>query len=229
MMTTLAEAWEALKVTIQGMADLAKGWNLFEFSPGQDIESVKAEYQDKLYEYMAEYLRSSKSVVVDRNKFNRAINDGFTFAFVAGWADAGASELTPEAQSWLNGRIADEIAFAATLFADLKALREDDTIPMDAKLQAAEAHAAAYTNTLTGVYAEGKMRGEPERQGVWRLGATEEHCKTCSWLNTQKQPMSWYIDNGYIPQEAGSATLDCGGWRCDCIIEDPKTGEQIIP
>jgi len=203
---------------------------LFEFTPGQSLEDVQAEYSDKLYSYMAEYLQGSRSVVIDRNLYNRAINDAFTFAFVAGWADAGASgPITADAQSWLNGRIGQEVSFAATLFSDLKALRADDSIPMADKLSAAQMHAQAYTVTLVGVYAQGKMMGEPERDGRWELGATEEHCDTCAMLNGKTHPMSWYIQNDYIPQQAGSATLDCGGWKCDCTIVDPKTGERLVP
>lgn len=202
---------------------------LTEFSPGMSLEEIQEEYQGKLYDYMAEYLRGSGSVVIDRNKYNRAINDAFTFAFIAGWADAGASELTPEAQAWVNARIAQEIAFVAPLFTDLKALRADPEIPLEDKLTSAQAHAEAYANTLVGVYAEGKMRGEPERDGEWQLGATEEHCDTCAWLDGQTHPLSWYIKNKYIPRQAGSPTLDCGGWRCDCSIRDPKTGRQLIP
>jgi len=80
-----------------------------------------------------------------------------------------------------------------------------------------------------GVYAEGKMMGEPNRDGKWELGATEKYCTTCASLNGKIHPLTWYLDNGYIPQEAGSGTLECGGWNCDCTIVDPKTGEQIIP
>jgi hypothetical protein len=202
---------------------------LAEFSPGMSLEEIQSEYQGKLYDYMAEYLRGSGSVVIDRNKYNRAINDAFTFAFIAGWADAGASELTAEAQAWVNGRIAHEIAFVAPLFTDLKNLRADGEIPLADKLQSAQMHAEAYANTLVGVYAQGKMMGEPERDGRWDLGATEEHCDTCANLDGKTHPLSWYIKNDYIPRQAGSKTLDCGGWRCDCKIVDPKTGRQLIP
>ena len=203
---------------------------LFEFTPGQSLEDVQAEYQDKLYGYMADYLQGSKSVVIDRNLYNRAINDAFTMAFVAGWADAGASgPITADAQSWLLGRIGYELSFVGTLFWELKALRADETIPLPDKMSAAQMHASAYTQTLVGVYAEGKMMGAPERDGRWELGATEEHCDTCAGLNGKVHPMSWYLQNDYIPQQAGSATLDCGGWRCDCRIVDPKTGERLIP
>lgn len=202
---------------------------IIEFRPGQSLEDVQAEYQDKLYAAMSDYLQSNKPITSFKNEFKRAVNDGFTFAFVAGWSDAGASKLTDEAQTWLNNRIDQEVQFANTLFSDLKALRDDKEIPMEDKLQSAQMHAEAYTNTLVGVYAEGKMQGDPERDGKWVLGATEEHCDTCADLNGQTHPLSWYLDRDYIPRQAGSKTLDCGGWRCDCSIVDPKTGDQLIP
>lgn len=203
---------------------------LFEFSPGQSLPDVQSEYQDKLYQAMADYLQSDRPITSFRNEFGRAVNDGFTFAFVAGWADAGASgPLTDAAQAWLNDRISQEVTFAAGLFADLKALRADDSIQMADKLSAAQVHAEAYTNTLTGVYAQGKMMGQPERDGVWNYGDTVQHCETCASLHGQTHPLSWYIEHDYIPQQAGSATLECGGWKCQCTINDPKTGEQLIP
>jgi hypothetical protein len=202
---------------------------IFEFSPGQSLEEVQEEYRDKIYVVMQDYLQGSEPITSYRNEFNRYVNDAFTVAFIAGWADAGASELTEEAQNAISDRIAGEIGFVDTLFSQLKALREDDEIGMDDKLAAAQAHADGYTQTLVGVYALGKMMGEPERDGRWELGATEEHCDTCSGLNGKVHPLSWYLKNGYIPQEAGSGTLSCGGWNCDCSIVDPKTGEPLIP
>lgn len=201
---------------------------LFEFSPGMGLEEVKAEYRDKLNAAMTDYLSSDRPITSFRNVFRRAVNDGFTFAFVAGWADAGASALTDEAQAWLNSRIEQEIQFADTLFTQLKALRDDQELTLAEKLEAAASHADGYTNTLTGVYANGKMMGEPERDGKWKYGDTD-HCSTCAGLNGQVHPLSWYLSRGYIPQEAGSSTLECHGYNCQCRIVDPKTGRQLIP
>ena len=202
--------------------------DLFEFEPGQSLEDIQAEYQNRLYVIMQDYLQGSEPITSYRNEFNRTVNDAFTMAFVAGWADAGASALTDEAQSWLNGRIDQEVGFVESLFPQLKALRDDDEIPEDDKLDAAHAHAEGYTNTLMGVYAQGKMMGEPERDGEWEYGDTD-HCDTCADLNGQTHPLSWYLSNGYIPQQAGSDTLDCHGYNCQCRIKNPKTGAQLIP
>ena len=51
---------------------------------------------------------------------------------------------------------------------------------------------------------------------------------TCADLNGQKHPLKWYREEGYIPQEAGSVTLDCGGWKCQCRVLGPD-GEQLLP
>lgn len=204
-------------------------WVIAEFSFGQDLGEIQEEYRDRIFSAMQDYLQSDKPITAYRNDFRQAINDAFTYAFYAGWADAGASGgLTDEAQGWLSDRIGEELGYLDTLFVQLKALRDDkDTDPED-KLDAAEAHADGYANSLTGVYAMGKMMGEPERDGEWEFGDTD-HCDTCASLNGQVHPLSWYIDGGYIPQEAGNDNLDCKGYNCKCIIKDPKTGEQLIP
>lgn len=199
------------------------------FSPGQSLGEIQAEYRDKLYVVIQDYLYSSDPITAYKNEFNRYVNDAFTGAFIAGWADAGASELSNEAQNTINDHIAQEIQFVDALFTQLKALREDDEIGMDDKLASAQVHADGYSNTLVGIYAVGKMMGAPERDGRWEFGATEEHCDTCAELNGRVHPLSWYLDHGYIPQERGSSTLECGGWNCDCRIVDPKTGEQLVP
>ncbi len=203
--------------------------SLAEFSAGQGLGEIKAEYRETLYQAMADYLGSEQSITSFRNIYRRAVNDGMTLSFIAGFADAGGAseELPEEDRAWLIGRIEDEIAFADGLFQELKSLRADNEKSQDDKLAFAQARANGYTSSLDGVYAQGKMRGDQEQIGVWHFGDTD-HCDTCRWLNDQEHPLSWYISNGYIPQEAGSGTLDCGGYHCQCTIDTPD-GEQLIP
>ncbi len=63
---------------------------------------------------------------------------------------------------------------------------------------------------------------------TWRLGATEEHCATCSWLHGQRHRLKWFIGRGYIPQQNASETLECGGWRCLCGLYDDN-GKRVLP
>lgn len=62
-------------------------------------------------------------------------------------------------------------------------------------------------------------RDEPEPRYVWRLGATEKHCRDCARLNGQVHTASEWARAGIRPQ---SADLECGGWRCDCRLEQTE-------
>ena len=62
------------------------------------------------------------------------------------------------------------------------------------------------------------------KKKVWRLGATEEHCDSCAKFNGRVYRYATWAENGATPQ---SRRLCCGGWRCDCGLED--TDERITP
>jgi hypothetical protein len=201
---------------------------VFEFSPGQGLPDIQAEYQDKLYAAMSDYLQSSQPITSFRNAFRRAVNDAFTFSFVAGWADAGASgPITPEAQSWLDERIGTELLFSDAMFDDLKRLRSDKEIPMEDKLAAAEAHAAAYTSALYGLYSQGGLMAAPEIDLTFdgEDGASDSICQsiggTCVRLMGQTHPASWWVKNGLVPAH-GNNNYDCGGWNCRHKLVDKK-------
>jgi len=53
----------------------------------------------------------------------------------------------------------------------------------------------------------------------WKLGATEEHCVTCSALNGIVAYASEWDNAGVHPQRAPNSALECGGWHCDCSRE----------
>lgn len=203
--------------------------SILEFKAGHSLEEIQAEYQERIYGAMADYLQSDRPITAFRNLFHRLINDAFLYAFVAGWVDAGAEELTDEARAWLNDRISRELAFCDTLFIQLKTLRNNTELTMEEKLDAAQARASGYAGSLVGVYAMGKMMGKPNRVGIWKYGDTSKHCSTCGMLHNKRHTLAWFIQHGYIPQEHGSSTLACKGFHCLCKIIDPKTGEQLIP
>jgi hypothetical protein len=221
MNTQLAETLTQILDDLEAMLK-----EIAEFSPGQSLEDVQAEYEGKLVDYMTDYLQSSRSVVVDRNLFRRAVNDGFTFAFIAGWADAGASTpITDEAQAWLNGRIDQEVAFANQLFIDLKALRDDTEMSMEDKLARAASHAAGYTQSTNGIYAQGGLMAAPEVDLTFdgEDGSSDSVCQktggTCVKLRGKTHPASWWLKNDLIPYP-GNTNYDCGGWNCRHFLRD---------
>jgi hypothetical protein len=200
---------------------------LFEFTPGQSLEDVRSEYQDTLYKAMSDYLQSDRPITSFRNVFRRAVNDGFTFAFVAGWADAGASELTADAQSWLDERIGTELLFSDPLFDDLRDLRNNADLTLDDKLASAQAHAEAYAYALFGIYGQGGLMAQPEIDLTFEGedGSSDNICQrtggTCVRLKGKTHPASWWIEQGLIPA-IGNTNYDCGGWNCRHKLVDKK-------
>lgn len=54
---------------------------------------------------------------------------------------------------------------------------------------------------------------------IWKIGATEMHCDTCSRLDGIVAWAQEWDEAGVVPGQAGSEYLACGGWRCDCTLE----------
>lgn len=198
------------------------------FSAGQDQGAIEAEYTSSLFDIMELYVDSDQAITSFRNAFRRAANDAFNATAEIGWVDSGnVPPMSDELQGWVNGEVEREIAYIDGLFAELRELRKTGTAEEQNTFIANKAE--SYAGALIGIYNYAKMSAKPEQMGVWREGPTSDKCNTCVWLDGQEHPLSWFVDGGYIPQQRGSGTLDCGGYKCQCTIVDPKTGEQLIP
>lgn len=210
------------KEIVQKIVNLLSVW-LSEFAPGQSFGSVEAEYQQKIYNILTSYADSKRSIVAFRNQFKRAVNDAFTFAAYAGWADGGGDgPIPPELQAWLNDRIASELVYVDGVFVKIKALRA--TGDKEALEQFAQARAEGYASSLLAVYAMGKAWAMKDQMGTWVLGPTE-HCATCAGLSGKRHRLSWFISRDMIPK---SSLLDCRGFNCMCSIVN-DAGDILLP
>jgi hypothetical protein len=54
-------------------------------------------------------------------------------------------------------------------------------------------------------------------KAMWTYGDTLEHCSDCSKVAGRVHRRSIWQKYGWVP---GSRALACGGWRCDCRLED---------
>jgi len=194
---------------------------LLEFTPGQDVGGIQNEYEIRLYVALVDYLEDTRSVATFENAFNRAVNDAFTLAFVAGKADAGNGDpLTEDEVDWLNARIGAELGFADTLWTSAKALRDSDDYTPQAGEAFAAAHAVSYASTIPGIYSEGKLRGALNKFLTFDGDDGAESCQTCQSLKGRRKPAKWWVEQELIPGQAGNRNYDCGGWNCQHYLVD---------
>ncbi len=136
--------------------------------------------------------------------------------------DAGADELEQEDESWLSSKQKEQLGFLPDTFEWIKQARADESITEDAITDKVE----RWAQTLDSIYSEALLRGKKNQLLEWRYGDTD-HCETCASLNGQRHKASWYLARDYIPGKPGAA-MDCGGYRCACVLLDRDGNEVTI-
>ncbi len=194
-----------------GVVELADLPDTYEYS------TVRATFIETLVEAFTNYAGGGARTG-PRNAVGRALAEAIPDAFYRGLDDAGADGTEPEDEAWVTAKVSEQLGFVDGVFDWLKRERETETIT----IPAIEARAAGWAAMLDGVYSQGLLRGAGKQMLTWRLGQTEQHCRTCAHLNGQRHSAKWWLKYGYIPRQPGSQTLECGGWQCDCRLEDDQ-------
>lgn len=188
-----------------------------------DLSVYNADYHDAITNSLLEFFKGG-SVIAPRNSFKRATTQYFADAFILGFQDGdGEMPLDQEMNAWLDTRIDQEFGNINMLFEQAKGLRKEERD----YFSWITARADGYTGTLASVYNSGMLFARKNQMLTWRLGQTEKHCATCSDLNGKAHRAKWYVAHDYIPRKPGAA-MDCGGYNCDCRLEDPKRNEITI-
>ena len=184
---------------------------------------MMGDFELKTYEY---YLRTLRGLVIGvysgylGGEFNNIMSDlvfgQFTDAYEQAMRDNEVTEMLPEMRAELDGLISAEWEFIRPFFEDIVNARVDRT-GSDPLLARAE----LWANKWNDVYNKASMTIEVTYGGKlkWVLGATEEHCTTCSALNGIVAWARDWREVGLHPQNAPNDKLECGGWRCDCSLE----------
>lgn len=141
---------------------------------------------------------------------------GIQDAYFEGLSEGG---IGPEDVDESDVRAVDEMTKAQHEFLTDYVLDVQDARGDDAAEEAVLGRVDYWSQSMQVAYQKGLTSAKANEMVTWHLGATEEHCDTCSWLNNQRHRRKWFDDKGYIPRQPGSKTLDCGGWRCDCTLE----------
>lgn len=194
-------------------------WEVFRAAGGFD--GIRNTYWAIIYDAVYDYLVSNQPVTSFRNAMKRGMADAFVEAAELGYEDAGGElPLDEDTLAWLGGAQTEELGHIDDLFSRLKA--EWDGID---PISEAFARADGYAATLDSVYSQAQMWGNKNQMLEWVLGATEVHCETCAELSGNKHKASWYLSRDYIPRKPG-ASMECGGYRCDCSLID-KNGDEV--
>jgi len=190
-----------------------------------DLSSINAVYHDAITQSLTTFFEGG-SVAGPRNVFKRATTIAFGDAFDLGTIDGGGElPFTGEALDWFNARLEQEFANIESLFVQAKELRKE---PDSNFFEWVTARADGYTSTVLSVYNAARMFQKGNQLLKWNLGKTETHCDTCLMLAKGKSHRaSWYIAHNYIPRQPG-ASMDCGGYNCDCQLTDMADNEVTI-
>lgn len=193
-----------------------------EFKATASIDDMVSGYDNDLSELVQSLLRGSGrlSKADFRRQMKSMIKAYGREGFGVAWAEGGGDEADIEAAdlSFMQDWISEQQGFVND-FADWLTDKESD---LDQVTDRIALWVASFRNFLDRVLA--RALGDPI--GEWEYGDTE-HCDTCLELNGQRHRISWFTSRGYNPRTPG-AEMDCGGYRCQCQVKNPKTGERML-
>lgn len=188
-------------------------------SKPEDYDVLRADYVDRLFDNFIGYASSGGSVTKWRNAAGRAVLEVVAGAIEGAFAEADA-EMESDDTAWLRETQTAQVGHLPGVFDWLKEQRDAETITEDA----VQARAEQWAQALDGIRSEAQLRTKGKEMLTWHVGDTE-HCDTCRRLDGKRHSAKWYIANDYIPGKAGAA-MDCGGYRCQCWLED-KNGDEV--
>lgn len=191
------------------------------------VDSRLSTYQDDLSR-LAEKARQGD---LDQAEFEQQAEELATVALLALFnLGRQSDELDYEAQAaYEQERV---LAFLAirNLSRDIYAGRyaeekdaEDNVVKSDADGRLAlSSRIVLWAATAAGVYALGQLHREVTVKYAWQLGMTSQHCEDCLRLDGQiHTSLDWRL-SGFRPQ---GGNLACGGWKCDCRLDE--TDEKV--
>ncbi len=149
-----------------------------------------------------------------------------TLAYRAGMADAGLfrDEITEKMQEQLNGFILNEFQYVDGLFRDIIDARIEQS-----GVEQFNNRADLWANRWKEVMNAARLAVTAEFGGkmIWKLGATEKHCKTCMPLNNKVAFAKEWDQANIKPQ---GSMLTCGGFRCDCSLDptDKRRSPKVL-
>jgi hypothetical protein len=222
----LSLAWQAARARFAGVVELAQGKpRIAELA--RDFETIKAQYGDKVYKAILEYLSSERPSTKFRNDVKKEMVAAFPETFYLAYANGKREDVEKEDDAWLTARINQELSNIDATFVSMKSKR-DDAVEIDKAelIDEANARADGYMRSLSGVYAEGLLRGAKSVMLTMVGEDGADNCKDCKKQKGKRYSARKWIRIG-IPGVPGN-NYECGGWKCQhgLVTDD---GERWLP
>jgi hypothetical protein len=166
-------------------------------------------------------VRGLWSSVLDFDQFFSAMNSAITRGLTGAWHEGALEcgikpdELSIEEEKALSERIVKERSYIA----DFGEVIEANSKTNKGQLTPLFGRLNTWTNRYLDITNEAKIIACADQKLVWRLGATEQHCKTCPRLHGRVKRASYWNKVGIRPQNPPNPAIECGGWRCKCTLE----------
>jgi hypothetical protein len=200
-------------------------------SATKSINEVTREYSNLLERLVVDAANGNTTAGSITRQMREAIIEQGRAVFLEGMREGGIKD--PEAQLDED----DEKVISAWILSQARHLNDFADACVEVRKLTGDARTAArdvmlgrvelWVQSLDTLGRQGTASAKENAPGTWQLGDTEKHCKTCAKLDGQRHRLKGFTSRGYIPQQPGSDTLDCGGWNCDCQIVDDD-GKRLL-
>lgn len=194
------------------------------------IEDSAIDYEIALTEIAADVFNRARSRADAERAIDRLIAERAEDVYAEGLAEAGDGEveLTDQDRETIREWVLDQQSYSGGLADAMAAVvREPDLDTRRGMERAIFERLKTWVASLRVLGGKAKASALANRMVTWIYGDTD-HCRTCERLNGKRHRLSWFTSREYIPQEPGSGSLECGGWRCQCVLVDDD-GDQVLP
>ncbi len=203
------------EATVDDSADSAVNANA---ATGEDTSTLEKEYlttRKRFINNVGSALQGAQNRDFNRTRFGIIIRGHLARegrrACMDGLEDGGVivTVLQGDDKARFNRWLAEQSAFVTDLGRSI--YRQDAGVFFDSARRA-----DTWGNkSLNAIYQE--ALGVADKNGLykWKLGATDEHCKTCRTADGQIHRMKEWIRAGVMPQ---GTRLICGGYQCKCTL-----------
>ncbi len=191
------------------------------FLKQRDVVKTFAYYVRALRRAVLNFYRMDMDAFEFIDEMVRLIDEQFTRAWNEGAREVGVDpkDMTDDDLAILERRKIDEQQHILGFASDIETARMEQA-PITPLYNRVELWANRYNEIKNdaAIHFGGRKKLE------WILGATEEHCATCSRLNGIVAWAREWEQSGFHPQGAPNLLLECQGWRCDCslIVTDKR-------